>query len=432
MTPPGDTTTTGDMVDESGDGPIAVTFWQDVAPVLYDSCVTCHRQGGIAPFALETYDDASAWSAAMVSSVQGRTMPPWLMVDDGSCGDFRHSRWLPQETIDMISTWVDQGAVEGEPRDDLAVPEVPSLEDPTEIQTPDFIPEIQGGELAEFDEYRCFLIDPQLPADRFLTGYDVLPGNDAIVHHVLAMPVDPELEVGGGQTNADVMQALDEESPDRDGWPCFGEAGEGVEISGIPVVWAPGQGVVEFPEGTGLRIAANEQIAIQVHYNLANAGNIGMSDQSTIQLRLEDEVEREGFMFLPDPFLDSIFEGAPIELPPGEPSVEYAWELEMGPALGWLGLDSMDLYGVFPHMHEYGQSMRMAVENSGELECVANVPNWDFNWQLQYFYEEPRTLTPADTLQVVCDFDTVGADEPVQPGWGTNNEMCLMGLYLVP
>ena len=422
---------TGDSVDETGTE-ATVTFWQDVAPVFYDSCVTCHRQGGIAPFPLETYDDASSWSAAVVASVQGRTMPPWLVVDDGTCGEFRHSRWLPQDTVDMIAAWVDQGTPEGEPRDDLTVPELPTLGDTTQLQTPDFTPEIQGGELAEFDEYRCFLVDPELPGDRFLTGYDVIPGNDAIVHHVLAMPVDPELVVDGGQTNAEVMQALDDDSPMRDGWPCFGEAGEGVETSGIPVVWAPGQGMVEFPEGTGLRISASEQIVIQVHYNLANAGNIGMSDESTIQLRLEEQVDREGFMLLPDPFLESIFEGDPIELPPGEPSVEYTWDLPMGAILGWIGLPSVDLYGVFPHMHEYGQAMSMAIENGGELECAANVPNWDFNWQLQYFYQEPRTLTDADTLHVTCDFDTLGADEPVLPGWGTNNEMCLMGLYLVP
>ncbi|MCA9706057.1 MAG: hypothetical protein KDK70_09440 [Myxococcales bacterium] len=427
-----DTTgTTGDAVDSTGSEAL-VTYWQDVAPVLYDSCVTCHRAGGIGPFALETYDDATAWSVAIASSVQNRTMPPWLVVDDGTCGDFRHSRWLPDETLDLIAAWVDDGTPEGEPRDDLTIPEPVDLGDATEIQTPNFVPEIQGGKLAEFDEYRCFLVDPQLPADRFLTGYDVRPGNDAIVHHVLVMPVDPDLAVGMGQTNADVMQALDDESPDRDGWPCFGEAGEGVETSGIPVVWAPGQGVVEFPEGTGLRIGASEQLVIQVHYNLANAGNIGMSDQSTVRLRLEDQVDREGFMLLPDPFLESIFEGDPIELPPGEPSVEYTWDLPIAALLAWVSLDSIDLFGVFPHMHQYGQAMHMTIENGGELECAADVPRWDFGWQLQYFYEQPHTLTDADTLHVTCDFDTVGADGPVLPGWGTHNEMCLMGLYVVP
>lgn len=425
------TATTGDAVDETGTTP-TVTFWQDVAPVFYDSCATCHREGGAAPFALLTYEDASAWASAVQSSVQSRTMPPWLVVDDGTCGEFRYSRWLPQDTVDMISSWVEQGMPEGDPRDDLTIPEPPAIEGATELQTPDFVPEIQGGELAEFDEYRCFLVDPNLPGDRFITGYDVVPGNDALVHHLLVMPVDPDEMTNDGRTNAEVMQDLDDQSPDRDGWPCFGAAGEGVEESSIPVVWAPGQGVVDFPEGTGLRVGANDQFVIQMHYNLANEGSLGMSDQTTVQLRLQESVDREAFMFLPDPFLESIFEGEPEQLPPGQPSVEYEWELQMGPVLGWLGLPSLELLGLFPHMHEYGQAMRMDIEDADGLECAADIPRWDFNWQLQYFYEQPRTLTDADTIRVVCDFDTLGADEPVLPGWGTQNEMCLMGLYVVP
>lgn len=424
-------TDTESMVDETGTEP-TLTFWDDVAPVLYQSCVTCHREGGAAPFALETYADAAAWAPAVAAAVQARTMPPWLVTSDGSCGEFRHSRWLPQDTVDMIAAWTEQGAPEGEPRDDLAIPELPQLEDATTIETPEFVPEIQGGALAQFDEYRCFLIDPQLPGDRFLTGYDVVPGNDAIVHHVLVMPVDPDLPVDGGMTNAEVMQALDDESPTRDGWPCFGEAGDGVETSGIPVVWAPGQGMVEFPEGTGLRVAANEQLVVQVHYNLANPANVGMSDQTAVQLRLEEEVEREGFMILPDPFLDSIFQGDPIELPPGEPSVEYTWELPVGELLAWTGLPQVDLYGVMPHMHEFGRAMDLQIDGPEGTECAAEVLHWDFAWQLLYFYEQPRTLTDADVLRVTCDFDTVGADEPVLPGWGTHNEMCLMSMYLVP
>ncbi len=431
----GDTTTgdSGAVLDDTTSSPASVTFWQDVAPVLYEHCVACHQAGGAAPFPLDTYQDASDWSMAIAASVQDRRMPPWLVVDDGSCGDFRDSHWLDQDTVDLIAAWVDEGAAEGEPRDDLTVPGSPGLVgETTDISTPLFVPEIQGGELAEFDEYRCFLIDPQLPADRFLTAYDVVAGNDAIVHHVLVMPVDPNLEVEGGLTNAEVMQALDDESPEREGWPCFGEAGDGVETNGIPVVWAPGQGVVRYPEGTGLRISESDQLVMQVHYNLANAENIGMSDQTMVQLQLAEQVEREGFMLLPDPFLESIFEGDPIELPPGEPSVEYTWEIPIELLLFYLGLPSVDLYGVFPHMHEFGQAIHMEIDSPEGTDCAASVPRWDFNWQLLYFYEEHRTLTADDTVRVTCDFDTVGATEPVLPGWGTNNEMCLMGLYLVP
>ena len=160
--------------------PLGPTFWQDVAPIYYERCVSCHREGGIGPFSLESYADAEPWSVAVAAATEARTMPPWLVTDDGTCGEFRHSRWMPQEEIELIAQWIEEGTVEGTPRDDLQVPEGPGIASPTIIETPDFVPEIQGGALAEFDEYRCFMIDPQLPADRFLTAYDVLPGNEAV------------------------------------------------------------------------------------------------------------------------------------------------------------------------------------------------------------------------------------------------------------
>lgn len=428
--PTGADETAADETATSGEA--SVTFWQDVAPIFYERCVTCHRDGGIGPFPMTNYEEASPWSAAILASMEARTMPPWLLTGDGSCGEFRHSRWVPDEQLATVAQWVADGTPEGEPRDDLEVPELPGLDNPTEFSTPMFEPEIQGGELAEFDEYRCFLVDPGLTEDRYLTAYDVVPGNEALVHHVLVMPVDPNLMVSGSQTNAEVMAALDDESPDRDGWPCFGEAGDGVETEGIPVAWAPGQGVVDYPEGTGLTVGAGHQLVIQVHYNLADPATHGQSDQTTVQLRLEESVERSGVLLLPDPFLDSLFGGSPIEVPPGQESWEYTWELSVADLLEGTPLTQIDLYGVFPHMHEYGQAMRLEIGSGDDMACAADVPNWDFAWQLQYFYEEPITLTTDDVLRVTCDFDTTTATEPVLPGWGTNNEMCLMGMYLVP
>lgn len=55
-----------------------------------------------------------------------------------------------------------------------------------------------------------------------------------------------------------------------------------------------------------------------------------------------------------------------------------------------------------------------------------------FGGQLYYFYAEPLPLTPKSTLRITCDYDTQSAKTPVLPGWGTQNEMCLAGLFVVP
>jgi hypothetical protein len=58
-----------------------------------------------------------------------------------------------------------------------------------------------------------------------------------------------------------------------------------------------------------------------------------------------------------------------------------------------------------------------------------DVQSWDFHWQRMYFYEKPWELNADSQFEITCDYDTSSAQEPVTPGWGTNNEMCLATLF---
>jgi hypothetical protein len=327
---------------------------------------------------------------------------------------------------------VDEGTPEGTPRDDLELPPVDELPDTTALSTPLFFPEPDGGLLAKYDEYRCFLLDPQFDHDVFMTGYQVEPGNKAMVHHVLAMPVDPNRVTEAGVTNMEVMQALDDESPDRIGWPCLGLAGDGVEIEGLPVTWAPGQGAVELPMDSGLHLAADNLMVVQIHYNMTDSDLIGQSDSTTIELQLVDEVQREGFLDISDGLLDTIYSGSPYVIPKGEPAHEFTWRL---PVEGyfWGGVDQLELWGFFPHMHSYGTklSARLFDENNQEIACVGEVPRWNFGWQLYYFMEQPIVLKAGYEIEVTCTYDTMHAPTDLLPGWGTFNEMCLIGMYFI-
>jgi hypothetical protein len=364
---------------------------------------------------------------------EDRTMPPWLVTDDGTCNSWQHSPALSQAQIETITKWVDDGALEGTPRDDLEVPAPAELDDATSFMTPEFVPEPEGGILSKYDEYRCFLLDPQLDHDVFMTGYHVVPGNEALVHHVLAMPVNPNLEVGDGLTNLDVITALDQASPDRLGWSCFGVAGDGVQIEGVPVTWAPGQGAVEMPAGSGSKFAAGNLIVVQIHYNMSDSSVIGQSDSTRIDLQLADTVEREGLFDVSDGLLATMMEGNPHVIPQGEPAHEFTWRLPADWYIGWQGSEQLELWGVFPHMHAYGRklSARLLDENGQEVGCVGDVPRWDFGWQLYYFMEQPMILRPGYEIEVTCTYDSTTAPTDLWPGWGTLNEMCLLGLYLV-
>src|SRR5690606_8708312 len=67
------------------------TFWGQVASIYAERCVACHQDDGIAPFVLDTYGSAKTWANAAAAAVESRTMPPWLVTDDGSCNHFQYS-----------------------------------------------------------------------------------------------------------------------------------------------------------------------------------------------------------------------------------------------------------------------------------------------------------------------------------------------------
>jgi hypothetical protein len=409
-----------------------VTYWQDVAPILTSRCVSCHQAGGVAPFRLDTYAAAALRSPAVTVAVKARQMPPWLAKGDGTCGDFQDSRWLSDDEIRTIERWGQDGLVEGTPRNDLKLPDVPALSATTEVTTPPYRPEPQGGTRSHADDYRCFLVDAKLPVENYLTGYEVLPGTPAMIHHVLLMTVDGEKVTMSGRPNREVIGALDAASPDREGWPCYGLAGDGVDVAGIPITWAPGMGVVHYPDRTGVRVKPETMLVMQVHYNLGNPSVRGSEDTTRIRLRFEPFVARIGTFDLADNFLRTITTPTPAVLPPGQKRVDYTWEIDYDRTMTALRAPFLELYGVFPHMHGFGRTERVEVIKAGATTCATDVPAWNFDWQLYYFYRQPIRVDAGDKIRVTCSFDTSSRTEPVLPGWGTENEMCMAGLYLVP
>jgi hypothetical protein len=395
-------------------------------PLFEEHCFSCHQDGGIAPFRLDQYGEAKRHAGEILDETAARAMPPWSATSDGSCQQFSHSLALSDDELAAIEGWVDGGALEGTPRA-IMVPKPPTLGDALELSTPAFSPVAQGGELAEFDEYRCFLMDPGVNDLEFITGYEVVPGTPAVIHHVLAMLVDPDAPADlPGRTNGEVMAEMDAESPDRDGWPCFGMAGENVDVESAPVIWAPGQGVVDFPGDSGVPLAPNHKVVVQVHYNLADDPG-AITDTSTVRLRLAPSVKNVGVFVLDDPLLDTLYDDAPHALEPGKASVKYTWKRDLKDYFG--DQPNVKLFGLMPHMHQRGHSYRLNLGTGSDLDCAMNVPDWDFHWQRMYFYAQPLAVTASSKLEVTCDYDTSGDTEPVLPGWGTRNEMCLATMY---
>src|SRR5262245_61354467 len=89
-------------VTSAGNG--QVTFARDVAPVLYEHCVPCHRNGGSAPFSLLTYDQARPWARAIALAVRRGVMPPWKPLP-GRGGPFVGERRLRDDEVARLERW---------------------------------------------------------------------------------------------------------------------------------------------------------------------------------------------------------------------------------------------------------------------------------------------------------------------------------------
>jgi hypothetical protein len=261
------------------------------------------------------------------------------------------------------------------------------------------------------DDYRCFLVDPALAADKFLTAYEVLPGTPEIVHHIILFSFLDEQ----AQLNAEASDGAD----GRPGYTCFGDAGSNTS----PVIaWAPGINLQQIPRNLGVRLPANRKLAMQVHYNTqaVKPGQQVPTDRTVVNLKLEDEGNVSETLLLLGAF--------GFTLAPGQESVTVSDTILQPNDLPI----PVRIQGVLPHMHTRGQTLNLDVVRGGtnENECLVNVPDWDFNWQQTYFYEEPVFIFPQDTVNITCTYDTSEETNPISFGEGTGDEMCVMGVYV--
>jgi len=119
----------------------AVTFSQDIVPILQRSCVTCHRPNGVAPMSLVTYDDVRPWARAIRQRTSigphAGVMPPWYIEKDIGIQHYKDDPSLSDQEIALIGQWVDAGAPPG----DLSKAPLPKAYDDAvwHIGTPDLI-----------------------------------------------------------------------------------------------------------------------------------------------------------------------------------------------------------------------------------------------------------------------------------------------------
>jgi hypothetical protein len=395
------TTSTGDDT-ASADAP---TYHADVAHIMEASCVQCHSAGQVGPFNLDTYESVSVVGASVLDSVVERRMPPFL-ADSSECLPFEHDPSLTEAEIETISQWVDAGMPEGDPADGPAPWQAEAgLE---RVDATLEIEEYEANFASAPDDYRCFIVDPGITEDAFVSAYEVAPTNTAIAHHMIVyMPLDDA-------ALADAY-ALDDAAPGA-GYPCFGDAG--VDSSMI-APWAPGRQVWSYTEGSGVRVTGGMPLIVQMHYN---QGSDDWVDKTVVNFQLEDTVPGGEII----PFF---WVNGSLSIPPGE---DAHTETDTTSIRRYTGYDGdLELLAIGPHMHSIGTSLHASFTDTDDNEtCLVDIPRWDFNWQFAYEYTEPVLLTASDRITLECVFDSSDRDQVTTWGDGTGDEMCLITMFV--
>ncbi len=430
--------------EQSKDTTVRVTWHQDVAPLVSESCVGCHADGGIAPFSLTSYEAAAPFAGMMADATELGSMPPFLAQDTEEC-QVNHPwvddlRLTAEEKL-MLRRWAEQGAPEGDPTTAAPLPAPPDLElkDKDETHAITAPVEVSGSK----DKFMCFSLPLNNTSMQFLEGVQINPGNESIVHHVLVY-ADPS---GASEALADENGAYE----------CFG--GPGFNDAALIAAWAPGALPSEMPEGVALAIDPDTRLVINVHYHPTGAG-VETDEGTSVDLRwYEGLPEWVGVLRLIGNFSGTLFGGG-YGLQPGpndEDGVEFRipagvsdhTETMIFPLPASIP-DNTHIWQMATHMHYVGTDMLIGLvrddpqESEPADECLIHTPRWDFNWQRGYLYDGPMETLPTakagDLIYLQCGYDNSmanphvaealadqGIDAPVDVFLGeeTLDEMCL-------
>lgn len=386
----------------------AVTFSRDIASILFEHCVVCHRPGGVAPMSLTSYQEVRPWARAISEQVRARRMPPWKP-EAGQGGPFIGDRRLSAGHIALIQQWVADGAVEGNPAD---LPPIPVWPAEWRLGKPDLVIEMPaytlpaGGQ----DVLRKFAIPIPIAGTRYVRGLEFQPGNARVVHHA-NMRIDPTAA-------SRKLDAADPE-PGYEGVTPFAARFP----PGYFLGWTPGQLRPLSPDSMAWRLDAGADMLLELHLMPADQREVV---QSRIGLFFSD--------ITPTSASATIRLGRQnLDIPAG--------------ARQYLSRDSyvlpvdVELYGVQPHAHHLAREIKgFATLPDGTRQWLIYISDWDFNWQDFYAYAKPLVLRKGTelTMEITYDNSTGNRRQPNAPPrrvtWGqkSSDEMGDLWIQVVP
>jgi hypothetical protein len=342
------------------------SYEKEIGPIIAQNCAACHREGGIAPFALDSHTMVMGWSQMIREVLMTKRMPPGQI--DSHIGDFINDMVLVDEDAQKIVHWIEAGS----PKDGITDPLTALVWPETEwaFGEPDYIVEIpeQSIPATGILDYYNVMVELDLEEDRWVRASQYIPGDRTVLHHTLHSLVAP------GETRGGSLLGGEPDRPDI-------------------APYIPGQAPRMEPPNTGGLLKAGTRISMQMHYTTTGKESVDAS--------------RIGIWFYPKGFIPEErmtgqcachFTPTWVNIPPLDPDYEMTQSFTIE--------KDAKLFAFTPHMHFRGKRMRFSAEYpDGTSEELINIANYNYNWQLAYTYKEPKAVPAGTVITATGAFD---------------------------
>ena len=344
------------------------TWNQDVAPIIFQHCTSCHHSDGIAPFRLMNYNQAFQHLNDIGADVSDKKMPPWP--PSTSYCHYQNERALTYQDINTILDWVNGGGPEGTGTQPTA-PVFTNNTMMSNIDTTLYMPLYTVQ--TDVDEYRTFVIHSGLDSTRYINEIEFMIGNKSIVHHILIYQ-DPTVTSWNYDQN--------------DPGPGYNSNGTTTASPYATLItgWAPGDPMQSLPGNFGFKVSAGADYVVEFHFA---PGHIGELDSTHINIHYCSGTNVRQVVVSP-----ILYHEFPSLM--GGPLFIAADSVETFTERAKFNFDKT-LISVGPHMHLIGTSIKsFFVDSAGDTTKLIHIPTWDFHWQGFYNFQHFIKL-PAQT-----------------------------------
>jgi mono/diheme cytochrome c family protein len=364
---------------------VALTYHARVERIVQANCVECHRTGGVAPFALEKYEQVVSHKAMIKKVVDDGTMPPWFAAH-GKAGHspFSNDRSLTAADKKDLLAWLSGDLKKGDPAD---APLPRKYESGWLIGKPDAefqIPRAIAVKAEGTMGYQNVQVETSYDEDRWVRAIEVQPTAREVVHHVLVFAVPKGQRLRG-------------------------------EGTGFFAVYVPGNNVLVYPDGYAKKLPKGATLHFQIHYT---PNGKATTDRTRLGLVFAKEAPRHEIQV-------AGIANTRFQIPAGADNHEVAAKIPVP-------FDAKVL-ALFPHAHLRGKAARFDLRTpDGKSATLLEVPHYDFNWQLQYRFADPVTAPRGSTVTYTAWYDNSDKNpanpdpkKPVRWGQQTYEEMHL-------